>query len=119
KIIAAATEHAVDSVRAVGNVIHNAAVAGSAAAAAVAGIPFVGPAIAIETGLAMQQAVLATFGPPAAAARGWDLPSGGPFPTLLHSREMVLPEEIADVIRGGGGGDVHVHVHASPGSYVD
>lgn len=35
----------------------------------------------------------------ASAAGGWDLPSGGPFPTMLHSREMVLPEDLSDTVR--------------------
>jgi trimeric autotransporter adhesin len=34
------------------------------------------------------------------AAEGWDLPSGGgPFPTLLHPEEMVLPSDIAGGVR--------------------
>ena len=48
--------------------------------------------------------------PLAAASRGWDVPSGGPFPALIHKREMVLPEKYADVIRGGGGGGITVNV---------
>jgi len=114
-IITAIAGKAIDSMKAVAEVTHNAGIAGSAAAAATAGIPFAGPFLAIEAGLAMAAAVEAAFQPMAIAARGADLPSGGPFPTLLHSREMVLPAELADVVRGGGGGggDVHAHFHIS------
>jgi hypothetical protein len=49
------------------------------------------------------------------AAGGWALPAfAGAMPALLHSREMVLPADIAQglqgLIRGGGTGEVHVHL---------
>jgi hypothetical protein len=42
----------------------------------------------------------------ASAAGGWDVPGGGPFPAVLHAREMVLPRPEAEIVRGmarGGG----------------
>ena len=52
------------------------------------------------------------------AAGGWVVPNGGAggIPSLLHSREMVLPEDIStglqSMIGGGGtGGDMHLHFH--------
>jgi hypothetical protein len=84
---------------------------GSAASAAakaynaLAGIPIIGPVLGAAAAAATFTAVLA-FG--AFAEQGWDVPSGGPFPTMLHSKEMVLPEHLAEGVRsmteGGGGG---------------
>lgn len=39
-----------------------------------------------------------------AAAGGWDLPKGINPVTQLHSGEMVLPESLADVVRGAAAG---------------
>lgn len=85
---------------AVSKITAEAAAGGAAAAASTAAIPIVGPALAIPAGVGMTSAINATFLPMvASAAKGWDLPAGGPFPAVLHSREMVLPENQADVIR--------------------
>ncbi len=52
---------------------------------------------------------LAMYNPPKAAG-GWDVPDvPGDIPALLHSKEMVLPADLADMVRsgkamGGGGG---------------
>ena len=57
----------------------------------------------------------------ASAAGGWDMPSGGPFPMIGHSREMMLPEKHADTIRNlGESGSGHTFVfHQAPGSSPD
>lgn len=66
-------------------------------------------------------------GPSYSAAGGFDVPAGVNPKTQLHQREMVLPEEQADVIRslsgtgkgaGGSVGPISVHVDAS-GSSVE
>lgn len=68
----------------------------------------------------------------ASAAGGWDLPGGGPFATLLHAHEMVLPAHLAENIRrmsdpmgsnATPGAPAHFHfhqgdVHALDGSSV-
>jgi hypothetical protein len=108
-----------------------AAVAAAAAFAATAAIPLTGPAAAPAAAALAYTQVMA-YAPQAAAERGWDLPAtGGPFPALLHKKEMVLPEEQADTIRSlkkggqdqGGGGDsskqVHAHYHAAAGENPD
>jgi phage-related minor tail protein len=76
----------------------NAAVAGSAAAAAVAGIPIIGPELAIADGAATYAQVLGMFGPMASAAGGW-----GQIPedqiAQVHKDEMILPASIASPLR--------------------
>ena len=83
----------------------NAAVAASGVYRALAPIPVIGPILAPAAAAATYAAVMA-FG--AFAEQGWDVPEGGPFPTVLHGREMVLPSPIADTVRdavsGGGVG---------------
>lgn len=88
--------------------------AAAAAFKAVAGIPYIGPFLAV----AASAAALATVGGLAksiASARGgYDVPAGVNPMTQLHEKEMVLPAKYADVIRsmsdgsiGGGGGDTY------------
>lgn len=76
----------------------NAAVAGAAAAAAVAGIPIIGPELAVTQGAATYAEVLGMFGPMASAAGGW-----GQIPrdqiAQVHKDEMVLPASIASPLR--------------------
>lgn len=69
--------------------------AGAAGTASWAGAPWPIDLGAPAFGASMA-AVTASF---ATAEEGWDLPSGGPFPMVGHSREMMLPEEHADTIR--------------------
>ena len=53
---------------------------------------------------------------------GWDVPGGagagvdgrGGRSAIIHPREMVLPADLADQVRGGGGGGGggnHLHLH--------
>ena len=79
---------------------------------AVVGIPYVGPFLApVAAGVAY--AGVMAF---ASARDGYDIPAGVNPMTQLHEREMVLPKEQADVIRGmsggggGGGGDMNVTI---------
>jgi hypothetical protein len=113
KITSAIAELAVDTTKATAEVAKNAAVAGSAVAAATAGYALFG---AVGLGEAMQASVLGAFMPVAAAAGGADIPAGADPVMQLHQKEMVLPANIADPLRaslavGGIGGDVHIHVH--------
>lgn len=87
----------------IGDATSDAALVGSGTAAALASNP-VTAAAAVPGGIAAMNAAIAAFVPVASAATGWDVPAGGPFPAVLHSREMVLPEKYADVIRRGGSG---------------
>jgi hypothetical protein len=95
----------------------NAAEAASGAAASQASIPIAGPALAMGAMAAMLASVLALKGTYGSAAMGADLPMGGPFPMVLHKREMVLPEEHADTIRNlkalGGAGGSGLTINAS------
>jgi len=90
-----------------------AALLGLNAAASAAAVPVVGwlawPG-AMAAALAAGQALV----PMAAAAGGFDIPAGLNPITQLHSKEMVLPADLADRVRGmtGGGGDTHVHISA-------
>jgi hypothetical protein len=102
----------------------NAAKAGSGAAATAAEVPGVGWAMAIPVMLGVVAAVLALRTLFGSAEGGWDLPSGGPFPAVLHSKEMVLPSNIAQPLRqaigngqlggegGGGSQPVVINIHA-------
>lgn len=71
-------------------------------------------------------AAMAPFVAAAGAAGGWDVLAGGPFPAMVHSREMVLPEEHAETSRrlsaGGAGACQNVTNHnyvAAPGESLD
>jgi hypothetical protein len=84
---------------------HAAAVAAGKAWSAMADIPVIGPALGAVAAATTYAGVMA-FG---SAEGGADLPAfAGGAPFVLHSREMVLPAEHADTIRGlrGGGGGV-------------
>jgi hypothetical protein len=84
-------------------------------------IGFGGAAGGSGSGIANALATLAFF--PVAAKRGYDVPSfsggGWSIPgglSMLHPREMVLPEHLADRVRGmtepgGSAGDIHLHQH--------
>lgn len=80
---------------------------------AVVGIPIVGPYLApVAAGTAFA-AVSGFAGSVASARSGYDIPAGVNPMTQLHEREMVLPAQHADVIRGmadrGVAGGVHHH----------
>ncbi len=95
--------------------------AASGAASAVASIPYAGPILAVVNYGIVLAKVLAGVSS-VSAQGGADLPSGGPFPGVLHSRELVLPAPIAETVRqrmafdrGGGEGvgtEVHHHHYA-------
>jgi hypothetical protein len=101
--------------------------AGKAAAAVyadVAAIPYIGWLLAPPAAAAAFVAVEAFGGGIASASGGFDIPAGVNPMTQLHQREMVLPADLADRVRGmtdnggGGGGDVHFHVNAIDGNSV-
>nr|DAS48253.1 MAG TPA: Tail tape measure [Caudoviricetes sp.] len=97
----------------------NAAQAASGAASSQAGIPYVGPILAVAAMAAMMGAVMGLMGGGGSsttttttripsAAGGWDIPAGINPLTQLHENEMVLPAEHAQTIRemaGQSGGD--------------
>lgn len=97
----------------------NAVQAGSGAAAAMAGIPYIGPILALAA-MATVFAAVSGLGKKS-ASRGYDIPTGVNPLTQLHEEEMVLPKHIANPMRdmlagggmGGGGGDnINIHVNA-------
>ena len=95
--------------------------AGAGSAAAMASIPFVGPALAIAAMASVMGAVMASKSSVPSAAMGYDIPAGLNPLTQLHEREMVLPAKHADVIRGmadgqasAQGGGAPIHLHGSP-----
>jgi hypothetical protein len=110
---AAATQIATQKAIGVSSIMSNSAIAATAAMASVAAIPVTGWAMAPGVG-AETYATAMSFLP--SAANGYDIPAGMNPLTQLHQKEMVLPAEQADVIRGmakggNGGGDIHMHVH--------
>lgn len=107
----------------------NAGIAATAAMASVAAIPFVGWAMAPGVGAATFGEAMAYEGATAVAEGGWDVPaSSKAMPALLHSREMVLPANLAEGVRSmvgqnGGqtgprpGGTVNVKFTPTGGGY--
>lgn len=91
---------------ALGEIGRNAAKAASGAYSAMASIPYVGPVLGAAAAAATFAGVMAFGSGMPSAAGGWDIPAGVNPVTQLHEREMVLPAEQADAIRGmaGGGG---------------
>ena len=97
---------------------------------AIAGIPIVGPVLAVGAAAAAMAAVRGLLGGGGggggtttsvtripSAAGGWDIPAGLNPMAQLHEQEMVLPAEQANVIRnlaGNGGGEVKVTISAHP-----
>lgn len=111
------TQHAVG----VTGVMSNSAIAATAAMSSVAAIPFVGWAMAPGVGAATYAAGLAYL---ASARDGYDIPAGLNPLTQLHEKEMVLPAEHADVIRGmaqngAAGGGMNLTIHAFDGASVE
>ena len=100
---AAAETIATKAAETAGNAAAATSDAGLAATEAAAAAAPEGPVAAIAAGAAVA-AAMAPFVGMAAASGGWDVPAGGPFPTMLHHREMVLPEGIADNVRNATGG---------------
>ena len=91
-----------------------AAKAGAGGVASMAAAPFPLNLTAPAFGFGMS-ALAASFGIVASAAGGFDIPAGMNPITQLHQREMVLPAEHADTIRGlsaggGGGGDINITI---------
>lgn len=78
--------------------------AGAGAAASQAGIPIVGPGLAIAAMFATLAAVLALRGQIKSAAGGYDIPSGVNPMVQLHEEEMVLPKSLANTVRDMAGG---------------
>ena len=81
-------------------VARNAAVAGSGAYAAIAAIPYVGPFAAPGAAATAYAGAMSFAASIPAAKKGWDIPAGLNPITQLHEKEMVLPAEHADAIRG-------------------
>lgn len=82
----------------------DAAQAGAGAAASMASIPYVGPALALAAMATVFAAVMA-LGSRKSAARGYDIPRGLNPVTQLHEEEMVLPQQYANVIRSLAAGE--------------
>lgn len=98
-----------------------AAKAGAGGTASMAAAPFPLNLTAPGFGAAMS-ALAASYLAIPAAAQGFDIPAGLNPLTQLHQREMVLPENLADVVRGmaergvSGGGSLELKVvRAGPG----
>jgi hypothetical protein len=94
----AAEEEATGAATRTSEVVGLAAVGAAAAYASTAAIPIVGPELAPAVAAATGSAIMG-FAPAAAAEGGWDLPGGGPFPAVLHEKEMVLPKDLAEKVR--------------------
>lgn len=123
-VMDAITKKAIGSVSALSQITQNAGVAGSAAFAATAAIPVIGPGLAPEAAAAAFAGAM-SFAPSASAAGGYDIPAGLNPIVQTHAREMILPAKHADVIRsladgGGTSGVGHVvNYHDHSGKLTD
>jgi len=104
--------------------------AGAGAAASQAGIPIVGPGLAIAAMFATLAAVLALRKNIKSAAGGYDIPAGVNPMVQLHEEEMVLPKDIASRVRAmtsstGNAGEqsptrpLPLHIHATDAPSVE
>lgn len=97
-------------------IMTEAAKAAASAFNALAGIPVVGPALAVAASVAAFATVAKLVSSVASAEGGWERVPADGMQTVLHRDEMVLPKHVADPIRnmaksGSGGGAVHNHFH--------
>jgi hypothetical protein len=98
-----------------------AATAGAGGVASMAAAPWPLDMTAPAFGASMAASALA-FGAGASAMGGWDVPAGagagidgrGGRSAIIHPREMVLPADLADQVRGGGAGGGHTFVFNGP-----
>jgi hypothetical protein len=99
--------------------------ASAAAFQAMAGVPYVGPALAVGAGAAALGAVLAMVGKLNSAEGGW-----GQVPSdqlaMIHKNEMILPEKYAspmrDMLEEGempGGGAVNISINAVDAASIE
>lgn len=121
----AATTVAVKGAETTAVVSAEAAKAGAGAAASQAGIPIIGPALAIGAMAAIFAAVMAMGSKRKSASKGYDIPSGVNPLVQAHEEEMILPKEQANAVRqmaklglaehrvgNGGGVSQSIHVKA-------
>lgn len=107
---------AIHALHAVEWIVTEAAKAAASAFTALAGIPVIGPALAVAASVAAGAEVLSLVGKVASAEGGWDRVPYDGAPAILHKDEMVLPAELAEGVRtmsGGGGNTYHYHIHAN------
>ena len=118
------------------NVGMNAIQAAAEAFKAMAGIPYVGPILAVGAAAAAMAAVYGLLGGMGgggsststtttripSAAGGWDIPAGINPLTQLHENEMVLPAEHAQTIREmagqSGGDDSTIIINSTGGDFI-
>ena len=104
---------------AISEITINAGTAAAGAASSQAGIPVVGPELAIAAAAEMLAMVMG-FASGISAAGGYDIPSGVNPLVQTHSQEMILPKELANKVRGmtGGGGNTYIQA-LDAGSFFD
>jgi len=99
---------------AIAQITANAATAASGAAASQAGVPVVGPVLAVTAMGAMMASVLGLLTSLPSARGGWWDTGNYQGLAMVHEREMVLPAREADMIRRGAGG-MTINVNAYDG----
>jgi hypothetical protein len=131
-----ATVTGIKKVETTENVGMNAIQAAAEAFKAMAGIPYVGPILAVGAAAAAMAAVYGLMSGMGgggsststtttripSAAGGWDIPAGINPLTQLHENEMVLPAEHAQTIREmagqGGGSDSTIIINSTGGDFI-
>ena len=105
---------------AIASITADAARAGAGAAASQAGIPVIGPILAISAMGAIMASVMGLIGSVGhSASGGFDVGNFAPV-TQLHPKEMVLPAALANRVRNmtGGGGSVQIVINATDAKSV-
>jgi hypothetical protein len=87
---------------AIAQITANAAVTGTEAAKSQAGIPVVGPALAVAAMSAMSALVMAQLSNVPSAAGGWWDTGNYTGLAMVHPRELIADEPLANAIRSGG-----------------
>ena len=107
---------AIHALHAVEWIVTEAAKAAASAFTAVAGIPIIGPALAVAASVAAGAEVLSLVGRVSSASGGWERVPMDNAPALLHKDEQVLPAEYAEGLRelvsSRGSNVSHYHIHA-------
>jgi phage-related minor tail protein len=112
---------AVQGAAAVKWIMTEAAKAAASAFNALAGIPVVGPVLAVGASIAAFAAVAKLVSSVASAEGGWERVPADGMMTQLHKDEMVLPASVANPVRNmaksGGGGGATNHYHFNIQAY--
>lgn len=102
------------------SIMNDAYKAMAGAYSAIAGIPYVGPFLAPAVAAGAFASVAGLAGSVLSAEGGFDIPAGINPMVQTHEKEMILPAEHAETIRGlsAGNNGGAIHLHTQGGDFV-